>query len=81
MAARPAKDTTNKMLGITSKASIARNSLSAIQFQEAVMKSSVSESIIEEDIFEDEVEFIDLEKDIDPHFILRINQMSSNLTN
>ena len=58
VAARPAKDTTDKMLGIISEASTARNSLSTIQIWEAVMKSSVSRSVIEdidkEDIFEEE---------------------------
>ena len=70
VATRLAKDTTDKMLGITSEALTARNSLSTIQIREPVMKSSVnkSEDIDEEDISENEVEFIDLEKNINPSF-------------
>ena len=72
VAARPAKDTIDKMLGIVSEAPTARNSLSAIQIREAVMKSSVGRNVIEdideEDISEEEVEFINLKKDIDSSF-------------
>ena len=72
VAARPAKDTTDKMLGVVNGTPTARNSLSAIQIREAVIKSSVNRSVIEdideEDISEEKVEIIDMEKDMDLSF-------------